>query len=345
MSANLDLWSNLSWLAPFSVAAAIISYCMIFALHPLFVRYTLALPNARSSHRNPTPQGGGFAVVVSTIVVVEAGLSLVPWLTGDHARLASIFAATVGLAVVGATDDVSPMEALPRLFFQAVGVLIVILALPGELHVISMIPQWAERVAIFFALLWFVNLVNFMDGADWMIVVEVVPVTLGLTLLGLGGALPMYATLTALSLCGAMIGFAPFNRPVARLFLGDVGSLPIGLLLGWLLVLLAGGGHLVAALLLPLFYLADATITLMRRLANGEQVMQAHRSHFYQQALDGGLKVYEVVGRVFLVNIILVALAFFTLTSPLVFQIIALACGCSLVGALLWNFSRANSRL
>ncbi len=51
-----------------------------------------------------------------------------------------------------------------------------------------------------------------------------------------------------------MLGFAPFNRPVARLFLGDVGSLPIGLLLGWLLLLLAGSGHLAAALLLPLYY-------------------------------------------------------------------------------------------
>ena len=106
------------------------------------------------------------------------------------------------------------------------------------------------------------------------------------------GALPRDATLVALALCGAMIGFAPFNRPVARLFLGDVGSLPIGLLLGWLLVVLAGSGHFAAALLLPLYYLADATITLLRRLANGEPVWQAHRSHFYQRAMDNGFSVY-----------------------------------------------------
>ena len=118
------------------------------------------------------------------------------------------------------------------------------------------------------------------------------------------GALPHDATVVALALCGAMIGFAPFNRPVARLFLGDVGSLPIGLLLGWLLVLLAGAGHLAAALLLPLYYLADATITLLRRLANGEPVMQAHRSHFYQRATDGGFSVYQIVGRVFAANVI-----------------------------------------
>ena len=104
------------------------------------------------------------------------------------------------------------------------------------------------------------------------------------------GSLPQEATLVALTLCGAMIGFAPFNRPVAQLFLGDVGSLPIGLLLGWLLILLAGGGHLAAALLLPLYYLADATITLLRRLVKGEKVTQAHRTHFYQRAMDNGFR-------------------------------------------------------
>ena len=115
------------------------------------------------------------------------------------------------------------------------------------------------------ALLWFVNLTNFMDGIDWMTVAEVVPVSAGLVLFGLMGALPREAMLAALALCGAMLGFAPVNRPVARLFLGDVGSLPIGLLLGWLLIVLAGSGHVAAALLLPLYYLADATMTLLRR--------------------------------------------------------------------------------
>jgi UDP-N-acetylmuramyl pentapeptide phosphotransferase/UDP-N-acetylglucosamine-1-phosphate transferase len=96
---------------------------------------------------------------------------------------------------------------------------------------------------------WLINLVNFMDGIDWMTVAEIVPITAGLALFGLAGAVPASATLVAVVLCGAMIGFAPFNRPVAKLFLGNVGSLPIGLLLGWLLAMLAGNAHLVAAIL------------------------------------------------------------------------------------------------
>ena len=141
-----------------------------------------------------------------------------------------------------------------------------------------------------------------------------------------------------------MIGFAPFNRPVARLFLGDVGSLPIGLLLGWLLILLAGSGHLAAALLLPLYYLADATITLLRRLAKGEPIMQAHRSHFYQRATDRGFSVYQIVGWVFVVDTLLVGLAAITLIyNSFLLDNTLLTIGSVLVGAQIWHFNRARS--
>ena len=139
-----------------------------------------------------------------------------------------------------------------------------------------------------------------------------------------------------------MIGFAPFNRPVAKLFLGDVGSLPIGLLLGWLLLLLAGRGYLAAALLLPLYYLADASITLIRRFMNGEPVMHAHRSHFYQQALDKGFTVYQILGRVFALNLALGALAFLTVANrSLAIDVGSFVAGSALVAALLWKFNRA----
>ena len=327
-------------LALMFAAAAIVSAALIRVLHPLLVRYALARPNARSSHRTPTPQGGGIAVIAATTIVLAAAALLSPISFSDPMRLAIVFACVVAMAVVGATDDIRPMEALPRLVLQAIAVLVVLAVLPESLRIIPALPWWIERALIFLAVLWFVNLVNFMDGIDWITVAEVVPVTAALALFGLMGALPADATLVALALCGAMIGFAPFNRPVARLFLGDVGSLPIGLALGWLLVLLAAG-HLAAALLLPLYYVADATITLLRRLINGEQIMQAHRSHFYQRALDGGLSVYQIVGRVFWLNIALIVLATATLLSPSrLLHLAAVAAGCILVARLLHSFAR-----
>jgi hypothetical protein len=136
-----------------------------------------------------------------------------------------------------------------------------------------------------------------------MTVAEVVPVTAAIWILSLAGALTPVDAAVAIALLGAMLGFAPFNRPVAKLFLGDVGSLPIGLLLFWLLLRLAAGGHLVAAIELSLYYVADATITLALRLARRENVLRAHRTHFYQRATDRGYSVADVVTSVFFVNV------------------------------------------
>jgi UDP-N-acetylmuramyl pentapeptide phosphotransferase/UDP-N-acetylglucosamine-1-phosphate transferase len=149
--------------------------------------------------------------------------------------------------------------------------------------------------------------------------------------------------LVALALLGGVIGFAPFNRPVAKLFLGDVGSLPIGLMLGWTLMMLASRGHLAAALTLPLYYLADATITLGRRLARGERVWQAHRTHFYQRALDGGFTVSEVVVRVFVLNLALAILALVSAIEPdLRVDLATVALGGALVAWLLGTFARGK---
>jgi UDP-N-acetylmuramyl pentapeptide phosphotransferase/UDP-N-acetylglucosamine-1-phosphate transferase len=132
---------------------------------------------------------------------------------------------------------------------------------------------------------------------------------------------------------------------VARLFLGDVGSLPIGLLLGWLLALVAGNGHLAAALLLPLYYLADASLTLARRSMAGERVWQAQRTHFYQRATDGGFAVVEIVGRVFAVNVVLAALAATTVVLPTrSVRLAALAAGAALVAWLLAGFARGKAK-
>jgi UDP-N-acetylmuramyl pentapeptide phosphotransferase/UDP-N-acetylglucosamine-1-phosphate transferase len=320
-----------------------ISAGLIWLLYPLLSRYALARPNARSSHRKPTPQGGGIAVIGATTIVVAAATILAPsWLT-DPFRIVVTFACAIALSVIGAIDDLRPLEAVTRLLLQAVAVLVVIVMLPADLHIFPVIPWWVERTILFIAVLWFVNLVNFMDGIDWMTVVEVVPITAALTLFGLMGALPRDATLVSIALCGAIIGFAPFNRPVARLFLGDVGSLPIGLLVAWLLVLLAGNGHLAAALLLPLYYLADATITLLRRLSNGEPVLQAHRGHFYQRAVDGGFSIYRTISQIFGLNIILIGFATVTLMNvPFALHVVMLAAGSILVSMQLWQFNHAR---
>jgi len=285
------------------VLAAAISAALIMLLRPLLQRYALARPNARSSHKTPTPQGAGIAVIAATLLVGGAFASV----TG-FAPLIMLFLAVPLVALVGLVDDISPIPVLPRLILQGLAVGLIVFTAPDDLKLLP-IPLIIERTLVLIAGLWFVNLVNFMDGLDLMTVVEAVPITATLALLGVSGILPWPTTAIAVGLCGALLGFAPFNRPVAKVFLGDVGSLPIGLLLGWCLLELAWRGHIAAALLLPLYYLVDATFTLLRRMARREPFWAAHRTHFYQRATDNGFTVTRVVSEVFALNLVLAALA------------------------------------
>ena len=320
------------------LAAGIISAALAILLRPLVVRYALARPNARSSHSVPTPQGGGVPVIAATLLSV---LLAAYFATLAGTGLPAVFSAAILLACVGAGDDLCPLPVLPRLALQALAVCIVLTALPGDFHLIPALPVWIERALLLIGGLWFVNLVNFMDGLDWITVAEIVPVTAALALFGFYGELPVTPTLVALALCGAMIGFAPFNRPVAKLFLGDVGSLPIGLLAGWCLLHLAGSGNIAAALLLPLYYLADATITLLRRVTRGEKIWVAHRSHFYQQATANGFSVMQVVRDIFVLNLGLAALAAISILQPSPYvQGATLMVGIAAVALVLTRFSR-----
>ncbi len=323
------------------VVAAILSASLIPIIRPLLLRHALATPNGRSSHTNPTPQGAGIAVIGATLAVGGCAAALSTAV--DTRTIAIVFGATIFIAIVGALDDLKPIPVLPRLIAHAIAVGVILAALPTESRILASSPLWLERILLLIAGIWFVNLVNFMDGLDWMTVAETVPITGALVLLGAIGSLPPTAALTAAALCGAMLGFAPFNRPVAKIFLGDVGSLPVGLLLGWALLELALYGHLIAALLLPLYYLADTTVTMLRRAFNGEQFWVAHRSHFYQRATDNGFTVLQVVGTVFVLNLFLVALAILTtVLSSITAQLLLLVAGALAVVATMYRFDRSR---
>jgi UDP-N-acetylmuramyl pentapeptide phosphotransferase/UDP-N-acetylglucosamine-1-phosphate transferase len=341
IAADFPVWLSMGAFG----ASLALSHGLIRLLWPVLKRYALARPNARSSHRTPTPQGGGIAVIGAILIVVSAAYVLGgAWPAGEPIIWGAVAVATLGLAAVGAVDDLREVSPLPRLILHFATVALVIFSMPAEFRIVPWVPWGLERVALLLAGVWFVNLVNFMDGIDWITVAEVVPITGGLVLLGALGALPPSGTVAASALAGAMIGFAPFNRPVARLFLGDVGSVPVGLLLAWLLFLLASGGHLAAALLLPLYYLADTAITLLIRLWAGHKVWQAHRCHFYQRATARGVATLSIVRQVLMVNLLLVALAAATVIYPsIVVESVALAVGCVLIAALLLHFSRASS--
>ena len=211
--------------------------------------------------------------------------------------------------------------------------------MPSDLRLVPLVPWWADRLVVLIAWLWFVNLVNFMDGIDWMTVAEVVPLSASVVLLGWLAEVPPPAILLAVA-HGAMPRLRAFQQTGGRLFLGDVGSLPAGLRSAgcrsnW------RAAEPAAALLLPLYYLADASVTLLRRMAAGEPFWQAHRSHFYQRACDVGFSVPDIVGRVFVINLALAGLALLTIVKHDPTVIVAsLLAGVALVAWLLASFAR-----
>ena len=332
-------WSNIGILAPVIWLGALLA-CMLLirVLMPLFSNVALAVPTQRSSHDTPTPQWGGLAINAATIGAAAFGLLGAG--IAEPGSLVVLFAALL-LVVLGGVDDLHNLGAGVKLLVQAAAVALMLAALPENLRALPFLPASIEDVVLFIGALWFVNLVNFMDGIDWMMVAEVVPITVGVAVIAALGSIPPEGLVLAMALNGAMLGFAPFNRPVARLFMGDMGSLPIGLLLAWLLILVAGAGYLAAAVLLPLYFIADTGVTLFCRARAGERLWAAHRRHFYQQARDNGFGNMQIIGHVLAVNAALVGLAALSVISRSpVSQVLAVLAGACLVAGMMITFSR-----
>ncbi|MEQ8814620.1 MAG: glycosyltransferase family 4 protein [Thalassobaculum sp.] len=301
-------------------------------------RAVLDRPNERSSHTAPVPRGGGLAVVAAIAVgwiwLAAADAEPVHWLAP--------LAATLALAALSFVDDLRSLGAGVRLGAQALAVAVGLWALDGRGALAAFAPAWIDLPLTALGWLWFVNLYNFMDGIDGITGTETVSIGLGLAGLAVLGIAPAAVLGPALVLVAAAAGFMVWNWHPARIFLGDVGSVPLGYLLGLLLVVVAGGegeggggataaGGLVAALLPPLVYLVDATLTLGRRLARGENPARAHREHVYQRAVIAGASHSAVCLLIAAANLVLVGLAcFLAPAAPLV----ALAAGAVAVAVL-----------
>jgi len=301
-------------------------------LRQLRRRAILDHPNERSSHSLPTPRGGGLAIVPVVVIAWT-----VVGVMGDAAPpMFVVVALAVVLAVVFWIDDLRGLPVAVRLAVQAAAIAVVLIAAPSDRAYISAaLPSAVDLLLAGVFWLWFVNLFNFMDGIDGLAGGETASIGFGVAIVvfvgGVAGNLPA----PGIALAAAALGFLIWNwQPAkvflgdvgsvplgfvtgwlllelqpAKVFLGDVGSVPLGFVTGWLLLELAAHGQGVAALILPLYYLADATVTLARRAARGERVWQAHREHFYQRAVQRGHSHAAVVRHVLAVNVVLVGLA------------------------------------
>lgn len=294
------------------VAAAVVSAGGTAVLVGVLTRRgVLDVPTDRSSHRVPVPRGGGAALAAGSL----AGAALL------HGRLeagpaGALVVAGVGAGVLGLADDLAGgipvgVRLAGQLALSAVAAGLVAGSAP-----------WSPAADALFgavALVWmagFTNATNFMDGIDGIAAGQAV---VGGVALGLVGVHVHDGTLEAggLVLAAAAVGFAPFNWPRARIFLGDVGSYFAG---GWLAALAALA---VAARVPPeaavaplAVFGADAGVTLVRRAARGEAVHLPHRQHAYQRLVDGGWSQPAATAAATTASAACAALGWAALTGP-----------------------------
>ena len=239
----------------------------------------LAIPNARSSHEVPTPTLGGVAIALPVLAWTASRI-------GQDPLVWAVLGGGGLLAALGLVDDLRDLKAGVRLPIQCAAAALAVgalpIAMPLELTPLSIDVWWLIVAFNFVFILWMVNLYNFMDGIDGIAACQCIVYCAGALLLGRPEAL---ADDLLWLLLGAVAGFFWFNRPPARIFMGDVGSALLGFLLAIIALTLDARRQmpLIASLILLAGFWFDATYTLCVRILSGQRFTSAHRSHLYQK--------------------------------------------------------------
>ena len=269
----------------------------------------LDLPNQRSNHKTPTARGGGIAIMIALTFGLMA-LKL-------GSNYYYLLAAAIILSVINFYDDIKRAPIWLRFTAQIVAVIMVTQLLPEGKYVFQgVLSLLFDRICAAIMLLWFINCFNFMDGIDGIAATEAIFIALAIAIIVfISPIMPVKLGYLALLIITSNLGFLYYNWHPAKIFMGDVGSVPLGLILGWMLMVTACYGYWCYSLIIPGYYLADSGITIIKRLIQGKKIWQAHSEHFYQQAVRKNYKHSQVVFRIIILNILLLICALMSLNQ------------------------------
>ncbi|MCC8372256.1 MAG: glycosyltransferase family 4 protein [Rickettsia endosymbiont of Pseudomimeciton antennatum] len=316
---------NYSFLFLFSfIATSFFTWLLIFNL-PSFGM--VDIPNPRRVHNKITPRGGGLAIV---IVVIIGLITYEYFVTEMLINSIKIVPLLLIISTISFLDDLVSIPVFIRLIIHIIcSTISIILFLSPALLFHHELPLYVDFVLSIIYLITFLNIYNFLDGID-----------------GISGAESIHLSITILILCylkydtiininfiivlniiilGCSIGFLIFNWHPAKIFIGDVGSISLGFLLGLCLILISASSiHLfIASSIASLYYMTDGGLTILIRLLNKEKIWQPHLKHFFQKAVRNGKSHKEVVCRIIICNILLMVLSITSLYFPLISIIFA----------------------
>lgn len=265
------------------VASAFITRQLVMNSH----RFSkMDIPNERSSHQTPTPRGGGLSFVATSIV---GFLLLALNSTLDRVDLLALCCAGMIVAIAGHLDDRQKISgATIRLVLHAISAIVLIIGIgfPSQILLFDQTINTGIVGSILgvIYLMWLLNLFNFMDGTDGIAASEAIFVCLAGAILNHHVLSGINHSAAAVVLAASIFGFLLYNWSPAEIFMGDVGSGYLGIVIGGLSLIAAKQQHelLWVWIILLGVFVSDATVTLIRRLLRKQKPHVAHRSHAYQ---------------------------------------------------------------
>lgn len=286
-----------------------LSFLGVLVYRKLAIRAKIVdIPNERSSHTQPIPRGGGIAVAGVWFAAIGY-----MYFFGDTISSSLFLALLCGgiLAIIGIIDDIWDISPRIRLFAQLLASGLALYFLGGlekvELGFVTIENVWILTPISLIAIIWFINLFNFLDGIDGYLGSEVIYITLVTGILFKNGY--------SLAIASVVLGFLFQNWPKAKIFMGDVGSTLLGFNIAVLALYFQNTNtcSIIIWVMLSSLFWFDATLTLLRRYRNKENLMVAHRKHAYQRIVQAGYSHQKTLIIAIIINIVILGLVLLSL--------------------------------